>query len=1037
MSNYSSLWFFDKGGENLNFDYSKGYWEGTMYLPKVSVGLFEVQQLFIVQEFIDATTNGIEYGYPHAQSDVTLDGWTVEWETTTPEEIYLFEFNTQIDESFIEKKESAFIALDYYVTDTIDTSGIVTSSNIESASVQLNITLSSKDADVYQRTLVIKEGSNIIAKITFYGETEEEDERLKTLMNNFGYTVDNDLSTIFYETDVKENLPDFSVINRKRKEMMLAGPETYPFTGSYKGLVNIINFFGFPDLFIKEYWKNVDISSDNYGKYVFSDAITIGKGSTLNNVKIQIPQSTLRKTSLFGLFYKINDVVEGSFDEYDFPVTEENFTYSIEEVLIKLFALKRKLQKDYLPLNARIIDIVGEAEYFGKAEIENTISFSETGTYKVGITPTCNVSPSSTVYMSDLREIEDLTFANFTPYNIQKNIWTGAGEPSSWVPSPSVGEENNPAGEPVSGSTYSLAEVSDVLLGYFTRFAPNFQGQAQGTINSGDGQNAPIFPDKPGIPVGAPIVLENTSFSDIDWSQIDSSWSELGTGENYIFDFEPNDNSYLAGDILTITDLVSGESISYSATSLDDNESVCEGLKTAWETKITAGDQPWSNFYLEVVTTSTGYALRANGIGLAAIGYQFNFQTSVESLTPSPPTFVKKILPIGNLYTWETIGRGSFYEIEWRVYKEETDTPEYLHIKRGPIQDYNRYPLILPYVGDYEVQLTIFDTFNNASISTNACNIAVEGKNVEMNGYYRNFKPDVNWSDLSSYDYDTIGSIWNIPDEPQVTWNESTISYESLNYASGPMLNTFSTQDPNFHIQNYQNTGAISFPGPYRWDNLDTGSWEDFETQWWDSLAVSGDTPAFFKITSVVPLTSIYFNDGDTNTSVLVPTTVTTLAELGKFLNASTNQIASRFEYNVVYDSSAVAQYIMAVAKYTGPYGDLVSVSGDPSGTVVTGYEKGIVNNVTWSTMKVIDDWKILPRYSFITMTYDKCRIAGKDKATWKISNVSKPGSDDIYFSSKYLTYLFKEPGKYKIGLELYDSNLNKYEIEKNMLIIK
>lgn len=1037
MADYSSLSFFGKDGQNLDFNFVDGIWEGKIFLDKVSTGLFAVGQIFIIQEFIDANTGAVEYGFPHAQSDVTLDGWTVEWQTTTPEEIYLFSFDLDSDESFIQKKTSEFIALNYYSTDSIDTSGVVTSFNIESAAAQINVTLSSELEDVYERVLLIKEGSDIVARVTFYGETEGEDDRLKILMNNFGYTVDNSLSTIFYETNVKENLPDFKVINRKRKEMMLEGPQIYPYTGSYKGLINIINFFGFPDLFIKEYWKNVDITSDRYGKYVFSDPITIGKGSSLNNIKIQVPQSTLRKTSLFGLFYKINDVVPGSFDEYDLPVVEENFSYSIEEVLIKLFALKKKLQSEYLPLNARIVDIVGEADYFGKAEIENVISFAENSTFNIGITPKCEVLPSSNVYMEDLRTIEDLTFAEFTPFNIQKNIWTGAGTSSGWLPDPTIGEENNPAGAPYPGSAYTVAEVADVLLGYFTNYAPNFQEQAEGSIASGEGPNALIYPDKPGVPVGAAVILENKSFADIDWDDVDSTWSELGTGEDYYIDFQPTTTSgYNFGDVLTITDTVSGTSISYSASFGESNQDVCEGLEAAWNVKKSADEIPWSKFIVEVVNTVTGYVLRVRGVGLAAIGYQFDFETSVTATAPAPPTFVKKIIPIGDLYTWETIGTGSFYEIEWLVHKPAGETPEYLHVKRGAIQDYGRYPLILPYVGEYSVQLTIFDTFNNASISANACNINVEGKTVEMTGYYRNFNPNITWGNIGSYTYNSIGSIWNIPDEPQTTWNDATVSFESLNYASGPMLNTFQSQDPNFHLQNYQNTGAVSFPGPYRWNNMNTGNWNDLESQWWDSLAVSGDTPAFFKITSVVPLTSIYFNDGNTSTSILVPSSITTLPALSSYLNSTTDPIGSRYQYGVVYDSSYVAQYIMAVAKYTGPYGDLVSITGDPGGTTITGYEDSIVNNVTWSTLKVINDGKILPRYTHVTMTYDKSKIAGKDKATWRITNTSDPTSSDIYFSSKYLTYLFKEAGKYKISLELYDTNLNRYEVEKNMLII-
>jgi hypothetical protein len=74
---------------------------------------------------------------------------------------------------------------------------------------------------------------------------------------------------------------------------------------------------------------------------------------------------------------------------------------------------------------------------------------------------------------------------------------------------------------------------------------------------------------------------------------------------------------------------------------------------------------------------------------------------------------------------------------------------------------------------------------------------------------------------------------------------------------------------------------------------------------------------------------------------------------------------------------------------------------------------------------------------TWIEFVYDNCRISGKDKPKWTIKNTTDPNSSNIYFESKYLTYLFKDKGKYAITLELEDTNGNKYTKEKNILIIK
>ena len=57
--------------------------------------------------------------------------------------------------------------------------------------------------------------------------------------------------------------------------------------------------------------------------------------------------------------------IDGLEDEFEYPIVENVFMFSPEEVILKLFGLKERLKRDYLPLNARIIDITGEGVYFG------------------------------------------------------------------------------------------------------------------------------------------------------------------------------------------------------------------------------------------------------------------------------------------------------------------------------------------------------------------------------------------------------------------------------------------------------------------------------------------------------------------------------------------------------------------------------------------------------------------------------------------------------------------------------------------------
>ena len=115
----------------------------------------------------------------------------------------------------------------------------------------------------------------------------------------------------------------------------------------------------------------------------------------------------------------------------------------------------------------------------------------------------------------------------------------------------------------------------------------------------------------------------------------------------------------------------------------------------------------------------------------------------------------------------------------------------------------------------------------------------------------------------------------------------------------------------------------------------------------------------------------------------------------------------------------------------------------DPSGgnvdclSIIYRSSQSITSNPTWGTAKFINDGKVLPPMTWAMFVYDKCRIVGKDAPKWIISNTTNSSVADIYFESKYLTYLFKNPGKYMITLELTDTNGNKYKKNRNILVIK
>jgi hypothetical protein len=299
------------------------------------------------------------------------------------EEFFLFDISYNEDYPTITKRKEVFFefndATSPSVPDTLPTGNGVYQrtvyERIPKESLQINIGLQSDIEGSYVASIIIEDVTYPQAREIFNSiyecETIAEDERLGKLLENFGRDVTPVEELILRESDVYEDNVNFELLNAKRKEMLLEGDNIWPYVGSYKGLVNIINWFGYYDVRIKEYWLNVNQEDEYFGTYRQMQVPfqLRDKGKSSEAITL-LPSLHYKKTSLFGLFY---DIVRdsGDSDTFGVPETQDAFEYTNEEVLIKLFALKRYLKDKFLPLNARIVDITGEGVYYERYTINS------------------------------------------------------------------------------------------------------------------------------------------------------------------------------------------------------------------------------------------------------------------------------------------------------------------------------------------------------------------------------------------------------------------------------------------------------------------------------------------------------------------------------------------------------------------------------------------------------------------------------------------------------------------------------------------
>jgi len=196
-----------------------------------------------------------------------------------------------------------------------------------------------------------------VAEVTVKGQTEIEDPRYEVNLGNIGKLISSNDVFIFKTYDISEQGIDWGFLNRKRKEMLLIKDQIYPYVGSYKAIINAINYFGYNDLELYEYYRNVVDSSPDYGKLfkfqvpdIFDNTVP---GWRENDwIRWTLPNPNVEDTNLFNLTYRITDR-EGN----------NVLMYSLAEVLTKLMGLKRWLESNVIPISHRILDITGRADF--------------------------------------------------------------------------------------------------------------------------------------------------------------------------------------------------------------------------------------------------------------------------------------------------------------------------------------------------------------------------------------------------------------------------------------------------------------------------------------------------------------------------------------------------------------------------------------------------------------------------------------------------------------------------------------------------
>lgn len=315
------------------------------------------------------------------------------------------------------------------------------------------------------------ENSFFIGVIVIKTEVEGEDERYRALLGNFGIPDPKDYANIFSDQEYDEEGTDYRIVNEKSKELMLTYDQIFPYTGTYKALLNAIKFLGYSDIIFKE-WYHIKDNNDNQTDVAIQRMDIENRKylkDMLNQYGVSIEDfNNYSKMNKLTMVYHLNCIKENEItkpcdvykiipvtkdtdktnvpngfrlnsdqtafisiepiqaytntynqrngkDVFQFayePVIEKIFKYTNSGVIGKLWAVCKWLDKYILGVNSYIQDITGEGIVFSTFKTRGYVTQHELYDYKWQGSYTLKPECSSIVH--EFNPEHENTFINLT-----------------------------------------------------------------------------------------------------------------------------------------------------------------------------------------------------------------------------------------------------------------------------------------------------------------------------------------------------------------------------------------------------------------------------------------------------------------------------------------------------------------------------------------------------------------------------------------------------------------------------------------------
>ena len=994
---YQYLNTFDSSGKNLQLEWNSELerYQGRLVLEEISIGLYQSRSIWL---WYNVDVNGdTKLTKPFVINSNENRQWKVEWDEATSDDRWFIYTLTSSNPPELNQEETLDLELDLQQNATNPQNDIPTlpESDINEEPLEINIGCKSEEEGAVERTLLIREAdtNKIIFELICYTEFEEEDERLGQVIKQLG--LDFRLSDFKYlkSSDITEGRIDWTILNRKRKELLLEHQNILPYRGTYKGLINAIKFFGYQQLKIKEYWLNLNTDSEDYGNKKLELQADAEKPEY--RIKNFNEDDTWRKTGFFALVYDLNDIT----DEYDssgLPITVESSEFSNAELFLKLFGLQEVLEKRFMPGPTRILEIRGEGDWFHKQNQYFWLTSQRIDSIHTGLEPKFSVSPK-VGYIRDLRDIEYLLTLD--------------------------GQITLPDEDIDMTSTQQLDPIYDLLLAYFEEYSPY-------------NENKDSIPDNEGIPVGCPVKLTNESF-DPQINEVHTKLKDLKDYNNRTWKFELK--NFSVGDNYIIKDRYSGEQIETGTIGAGETiETIINSLTTKAQNET---KEPWIWFSWSAIdddNSGNNETIQAKQFTAGSVPAQFKAIVDEGSISPifNLQKWERKFVSQGTIGTIKNFNRGLIEYIKWTVTKDDSDGISFEKELTGTLADAVEKSLNLPYLGNYHVTLEMRDIFNNISRLHKDNAIEVLPFEIEMHGWKRHHDGHIQLNQLKNNKLSSTYFSISDPIQNLAPLKDLHVSLFALNKNNTYQYDFFE-QPENYRIDRFgidSNEERYNINYISQIKNLKNvylnESGKKHNVWYYDLIGYATES---FEITNINQDASIIIEDTISGKVGVHTFQNTDLASVATEMNNLNQDVFNKYIWNPVYNENDQVVKLQIVHKYNLPNDtkNKITIKPDSNYVNLKNHRKALNRNPGFLDWQPINGFNQLPVGTHIMLDYLKSQIPGKTNPVWTLNNMST--GHQFTVESNLFSWLFDNTGNYKLSLELEDTNKNKYKKEVNL----